>query len=135
MPQKKSTTTKRKTTSKRITKKQQEVINQTRAQLLSVVLLAVGILYLALAFIEGESLWRGLHNIFFCKYPVRCIVYIPFVLQLRPSQLPLTRTNRSEQRLFREVLIRGDFRTPRAHAILKKYILFNLIPAISKGCS
>ncbi|MBQ4099992.1 MAG: cell division protein CrgA, partial [Oscillospiraceae bacterium] len=65
MPQKKSTTTKRKTTSKRITKKQQEVINQTRAQLLSVVLLAVGILYLALAFIEGESLWRGLHNIFF----------------------------------------------------------------------
>ena len=59
-----------------------------------------------------------------------CMTYVEdtIVLSNRSVVLrgsPLTRTNHSEQRLFREVLISGNFRAPLANAILKDYRIFN----------
>ena len=55
-----------------------------------------------------------------------CMTYVEDTIVLSnrsvvPLNSTLTRTNHSEQRLFREVLISVDFRAPLANAILKDY--------------
>ena len=63
-------------------KKEPKATSGARKQMWAVVLFALGILLGALTFIEGDRLWRGIHNFLFGMFGVSAYFWAPLLIYI-----------------------------------------------------